>query len=246
MPKTKFLSAMTGGIAFFTRIPIKTGEEEFSALTDNTFVFTVIGAIIGLSVGIFSSSISSITFINVELRAVLTIVFLYLLTGFLHLDGLADLFDGLMANEIEAMKDTKVGVGALASLVIYLIFLYIAIKNLGDGANLILAFLSAEMLAKISMLNLAFFGRSSHGGMARPFIEKTSRKDIVISYILLVPFFYFFKDFFFFPVISVLFADLAILWVCDRYFGGIGGDVLGAGNEIGRLVALVVIGCMPF
>ena len=64
MPKTKFLSAMKGGIAFFTRIPIKTGEEEFSALTDNTFVFTVIGAIIGLSVGIFSSSISSITFIN--------------------------------------------------------------------------------------------------------------------------------------------------------------------------------------
>ncbi|VUT25369.1 MAG: cobalamin synthase [Candidatus Methanolliviera sp. GoM_asphalt] len=244
MPKTKFLSAMEGGIAFFTRIPIKTGEEEFSALTDNTFVFIIIGAIIGLLVGIFSSSISSITFINVELRAVLTIVFLYLLTGLLHIDGLADLFDGLMANKIEAMKDTKVGVGALASLVIYLIFLYIAIKNL--KANLILAFLFVEMLAKISMLNLAFFGRSSHAGIARPFIEKTSRKDILISYILLVPFFYFFKAFFFFPVISVLFADLAILWVCDRYFGGIGGDVLGAGNEIGRLVALVVIGCMPF
>jgi len=237
--------AIIGGISLFTRFPVKAEREEFYALAENMFVFPLIGALIGVLIGIFSALISQIILLE-EIYSFVVILFIYLLTGLIHVDGLADLFDGLIAHgSIDAMKDTNVGVGALFSLIFYFLALYISIKNL-IGINLVFIFIFAEMMAKISMVNLAFFGKSIHEGMGSLFIKKISYRDIILSYLFVLPFIYIWGIKTLIYIVLLFLVDLIIIAICNKNFGGINGDVLGAGNEIGRLLMLMVIVCMPF
>src|SRR4051794_36334356 len=70
--------------------------------------------LVGLVIGIMVSITATIAFLPKELVAFITVIVWVGLTGGLHLDGLADSCDGLLATvpperRLEIMKDPRVG-----------------------------------------------------------------------------------------------------------------------------------------
>lgn len=92
-------------------------------------------------------------------RSALTVAALVVLTRGLHLDGLADTFDGLLggrdrARRLEIMRDPRVGTFGVAAVALVLLLKWSAVMSLdasGRGAGLVLA----PMLGRCAMVVLA-------------------------------------------------------------------------------------------
>jgi len=168
-------------ISFLTRIPVRK-TVSIDAVTANAHLFPFVGLLIGLIVAVVAITVFGfLSFILasaevIEIAALLTLLALYLLIGLLHIDGLADFFDGVMAHGSKAekrrvMKDTKIGIAGLFALIILLLLSLSAIETLGavfisavaaSGFNLLYldpvavynfaaVFIIAEVSAKLSM-----------------------------------------------------------------------------------------------
>jgi adenosylcobinamide-GDP ribazoletransferase len=227
-------------IGFFTRIP--TGKTSLKKAAEYSFLLPALGGFIGLLVGIFSFFIFK--YMYDFLAALLTIVFLYLITGLNHLDGLADFADGLYTSgskkrRIKAMKDIKIGIAGVTFVIFAILFLLYAFFMIkGDIYKIIIA----EICAKTSMLSALFFGKSIKSGIGKIFIEKLNKSvfpfvilfSLVISFILL-------KFFGVLVIFVSIVVSLIIVMIAQRAFNGISGDVIGAVNEISRLVCLFTL-----
>ena len=83
-------------IAFLTRVPVKHDEE--IRLERSAGLFPLVGIFIGIIAGTIYYLCN--TAMNPIAAAAVTITFSTLITGAFHLDGLADIFDGLVLSLI--------------------------------------------------------------------------------------------------------------------------------------------------
>lgn len=134
-------------ISFLTQIPVRKAVN-IDAVTANSHLFPFVGLLIGLIVAILAFIIfgflSLVLELTTEIAALLTLLALYLLTGLLHIDGLADFFDGVMTHgsKIEkrkAMKDAKIGIAGLFAVIILLLLSLSAIETVGAEFRSIVA-----------------------------------------------------------------------------------------------------------
>lgn len=238
-----FLSTIKAGIGFFTTIPVGIDVEGMQKLSLNAYVFPLVGAIIGLLVGCIGIVLSHLP---PYLFSALLIIVLYLVTGLNHLDGLMDFGDALLTHDtveekIRVMRDPSVGVGGIVFCMMSLLILFSGIITLQP--NILFAILAAEICAKQSMVTAAMFGSSVHKGLGSIFINNVTMRDFLIGLI--------------FSIITccltlgmggilALFAALSsaliLVRISNHNFGGVSGDSLGATNEIGRILALIVGG----
>ena len=227
-------------ISFFTRLPSCNASLEKAA--KNSFLLPVLGGLIGLIVGAFSLFV--FRFIDGFLAALFTVVFLYLITGLNHLDGLSDFADGLYTcgnseRKIKAMKDTQTGVaGVTFVLFVILFFVFTVLIIKGNIYKIIIA----EVCAKTAMLSAIFFGKSMKNGMGKTFVENINKRafpffilfSFVVSFVLL-------RYLGILAVIVSIFSSLIIVRVAHKNFGGVNGDVIGAINELSRVVVLLTL-----
>ena len=108
-------------LAFFTRLPIKSGEVR-RPLAASSRAFGVAGLVIGGLAGMvfWLASLSGLT---APVAAILAVAALILITGGLHEDGLADVADGFgggwdVARKLDIMRDSNVGTYGMLALVI--------------------------------------------------------------------------------------------------------------------------------
>ena len=238
-----FLSTIKAGIGFFTTIPVGIDVKGIQKLSLNAYVFPLVGAIIGLLVGCIGIVLSHLPS---YLFSALFIFILYLITGLNHLDGLMDFGDALLTHDtveekIRVMRDPSVGVGGIVFCMISILILFSGIITLQP--KILFSILAAEICAKQSMLTAAMFGSSMHKGLGSIFIDNVTMRDFLIGLI--------------FSMITcwltlgmvgliALFASLSsaliVVSISNHNFGGVSGDSLGATNEIGRILALIVGG----
>jgi adenosylcobinamide-GDP ribazoletransferase len=184
------------------------------------------------------------------LRAALDMVFIIVLTGGLHLDGLADTADGLLSHRgreeaLRIMKDSQIGTWGVLALVSVLALKGLALYEIiltGSSLPLILvpAFGRVAMLVGIAALP---YGRGEEG-IAHKIFELGTKKYAWIPGILLLglgcilllawpgPL-----------VITGTFALIVALilgWYRSR-LGCITGDMLGALGEVAEAVVLLVL-----
>jgi len=122
-------------LSFFTQIPIRKAVR-INTVIEQSFLFPFVAALIGLVVAGVAFIAFAVLGSRTELAAVLTLVALYLLTGLLHLDGLADFFDGLMTpgtaeDKRRAMEDNQLGIGGLFAALAVLLVSIFAIEATG-------------------------------------------------------------------------------------------------------------------
>lgn len=245
-----FFQALRNGFGFLSTIPVGITMEGIENLMKHIYLFPIVGSVIGIILAILAS-IMALLSVPSFMTAFFIIILIYYLTGFNHIDALADFGDGVAAHgtrekKISAMRDTAIGTGGMVFCTVTLLGIFISLLSIQElNTNLLFpyALIAAETSAKQSMVTLAAFGRSLHGGFGAMTIENTMPSDMIIGTIFSVIVCYALlgttgiEAF----IVSQL-SGLLVLNTANRHFGGVSGDVVGASNEIGRLAALLYIG----
>jgi adenosylcobinamide-GDP ribazoletransferase len=236
-------------LSFLTVLPFRMDEKMLSDCARFMFLFPLIGALIGFLAGLFGWVCFYLYLPSLVVGA-LVLGALLLLTGLHHMDGLLDFGDGVMAHgtpehKVEVMHDQLTGAGGLTLGMVTLLVTALALSDLKVGV-IIQSVVVIEVAAKLAMVFGAWAGKPVHQGMATSFLEAMhGRKGnarlvaaLIISLGIAVPLLWLNGAI---VILAAVVAALAIVGIAHRHFHGVTGDVLGATNELARMVSIVVL-----
>ena len=135
-----FLRPLFIALQLLTRIPIKNIDH----ISDKEMGYSILYyPFVGLAIGSFFYLILRITnvFDYPDLMAILLTVFWVLITGALHLDGLADSADAWLGGfgdrqrTLDIMKDPSCGVAGVTSIVLLLLLKFVTLSLLIQQNN---------------------------------------------------------------------------------------------------------------
>lgn len=232
------LNALRGALGFLTRLPVGRDERAWEAFRRTPEAFPLAGYFIGALLAVpFLLPIPEPT------RAFAFLLTVYLVTGINHADGVADLGDAAVVHgspekRRNVMRDTTTGVGAILALGLVLLGLAfaglaLATLPLGIAVGVVLG---AEVGAKFAVALLICLGEPAHEGMGSRFIGQGQRA-LLAPLAVALPVAVLSTPALAAVVGATLSAVLMGQWATSR-LGGISGDVLGATNEVGRVLAL--------
>ena len=179
---------------------------------------------------------------------VVTLVVWVVLTGGLHLDGLADCCDGLLAStsverRLEIMKDPHVGAFGVIGLVLVLMLKAAALGSLVPASSF--GILLAASLARWCILLAALLPLARPSGMGADFALGFRRSFMIWGAILPLVLAIFPGVRGIVAVIAGLGAAAFVLWLAKSRIGGVTGDVFGMIVEIVETVVLIVFMVTP-
>lgn len=232
----------------FTNLPLKPDDNTLNEAAVYMPLAPLIGAVIGLisaiAFGIFR------LFFPAIVAGVIGLGVILLITGLHHTDGLIDFGDGLAASgtqdeKIGVMNDASKGVGGFILALVVLTTTSLSMSNLGAN-RFVQDIIVAEVTAKLAMVNLAWIGRPALQTPSISFIEKMRGKkrrlrmlaSLLISLLVVVLVSGLAGAFI---LLLGILSSIFVAWISARHFGGVTGDVFGASNDIGRMVALLGI-----
>lgn len=237
-------------LQFLTRFPVPISVEfNEKNLKKALFFFPVVSALIGLCVGFGFLCLSQF---NLKVASLFSCILWIVLSGGLHMDGLADMFDGFLSNRstediLDIMKDSRVGTFGVLSLLLVIISKIILLSALGEtlipdgiyGPNpLTLAIVLIS--ARLGVLHsIAFYPPARSKGLGKMFQDCKPKKMVLISsliYLLLITFFE--AHFLIVYFIGILNGHLISIWSVKK-INGVTGDVFGAIMELGEVVCLL-------
>jgi len=233
---------------FMTRLPMPVKVEyDADEVGKSMKFFPVVGIIIG---GILWGAylVLSRYIDNPYAIASLIVLLEIILTGGLHLDGLADTFDGIFSYRskhrmLEIMKDSRLGSNGALALIIYFILKISLIVEVGFAIILIM-----PVIARLnSVVNAAIGPYARATGMGKSIVEHTNGIGVLISTVLTSLYVYFIGWHFgefelglrllaIIPLVMLPGAYFAKLM--DRKIGGVTGDTLGAVLEMTEILVI--------
>lgn len=236
------LNNLRRALGFLTWLPVPWGLDDTpSRLGSAGFWFPLVGALIG---GLLALAGWGLAFILPPLAVGLLLTALWaLLTGGLHLDGLADSCDGLFCSagpekSLEIMKDPRLGsFGAIGLMLTLLFKIIFSAEMVSRGQWLI--FPAAAALARWALLLLARQPNARPGGLGsafgagvRPWMLWLSAPiPLVLIYLAGKP-----------GWVGLVLASISwmmILMSSRRKLGGVTGDILGLAVEISEIMVLL-------
>jgi adenosylcobinamide-GDP ribazoletransferase len=236
---------------FLTAVPLhaRCHEATPQQLARSMAWFPVVGTVLG---GVLAGAdfVLSAT-LPPSILNVLLIALLVLLTGGLHVDGLADSVDGIAGgrtptDRLAIMRDARIGAIGATGLMLALGLRYAGLLAVPQ-ADRLAVLLCMPALGRWAMVVTAFsmpYARPE-GGLAHPFLQQLSAREVLAATIVaLGALFWFFgaRGLVVSAVIAMIARSIAAL--SRRLLGGITGDVLGAANEIAEIVFLIAITAM--
>ncbi len=229
-------------ITFFTRLPVKYNYEyDEKDLIKGIKLFPIIGLIIGMLV--FIPTLLS-SYIDKPVLVIIVWITYIWLTGGLHIDGLADTFDGVFSNRdrdrmLEIMKDSRIGTFGVLVIIILII------------SNLVLSyyidyklFILIPIVGRSSALLSASISKYARkeGGMGTGFIENCGVKESALAIVFTVITAYALVSI---NTLLALLVTYIVVVLLTNYIkgklGGMTGDTMGAVIELSQTFFILIV-----
>lgn len=236
---------------FLTAVPLNARHHDAmpQELARSMAWFPVVGLVLGAVLAGTDVVVSSVVPQNIV--NILVIALLVLLTGGLHVDGLADSVDGIAGgrtpvDRLAIMRDARIGAVGATGLMLALGLRYAGLMAVPQTERLAVL-LCMPMVGRWAMVMAAFsmpYARPE-GGLAHPFLQQLSAREVFASTIAPVG-----ALLWFFGAQGVIVCAVmvtvarAVAALSRRLLGGITGDVLGAANEIAEIMFLIMVSTM--
>lgn len=236
-------------IQFLTIIPlpfnVRCGKED---LGRSLSLFPLVGLTIGAMLAALDWLISP--WLTWPLCDALLIGALSAVTGVLHLDGLADVCDGVAARGgrerfLEVMKDSHIGAAGAAGLVLGLLLKWQALVAVPDGIKwqALLLFPAVARFAQVQ--TVAFARNARQDGLGSAFIAGAGSAQLLIAGSLSLAISWFLLGV---EGLIVLSAAIILTWLLKVWFhsriGGVTGDVIGCISELNEILSLALISAL--
>ncbi|AAM23669.1 adenosylcobinamide-GDP ribazoletransferase [Caldanaerobacter subterraneus subsp. tengcongensis MB4] len=240
------LKALILSIQFMTGIPIPINiDVKEDKIYKIASYFPVVGLLIGGILYIAYLLLKDL--FSREIVMTFLVAFSYILTRGMHIDGLADTFDGLFSNKdrekiIEIMKDSRLGTNGVLALVFMVILKILFLSDIRQSL-LFSALLVSPVIARLSVVFSIAISKSARGGkgLGGLLLERAGLREFVIALLISTIAGYFvmpLKDLALLYVISLSFTCLISKYISKK-IGGMTGDTLGAVNEFVELIAFI-------
>jgi adenosylcobinamide-GDP ribazoletransferase len=239
---TRFLAALQ----FLTVIAIPWRREVQSGeLERSTGYFPIIGLIIGLLLVGLDLLLGLL--LPPMLVAALLVAFLVIISGAIHLDGLADTCDGLAnpekVEEIwQVTHDSRVGAFGIVGIILLLLLKFVALTSIPEASKM-MALILMPVIGRWTMVYTIFaYPYARPSGLGNAFKQGTTWPRFTMATVITVAI----------AVIIAQLIGLAILflvWVVavvaaayfKSKFSGLTGDNYGAINEVAEVSVLILI-----
>jgi len=222
---------------FLTRIPMPSSEFTADSLSSAAKFFPFVGLTVG-SCAVLVDKIL-ISHMARPLVALIVLIFLVVITGCLHEDGLADTVDafggGWTKEQILLiMKDSRIGSYGATALTLSLLARYLLLATL-PSEHFAAYVISAHVLCRWSSLPLSYFlppAREQDGQGAR-IAKLTSMSSLifgsVFSFSIVI---YALRSASISPLMIAVLVAVLSGWLYVRKIGGVTGDCFGATNQL--------------
>ena len=239
------LRALLGLLSFSIILPlnIHTSIKEMARVT---WLWPLLGGFIGIIVGTLGFVVLNLLSIDQLITAAIVYSFSISLTGFHHLDGLIDMGDALMAHgdfkkKIDIMRDSRIGTGGIVTFFIIAMITVTSINRINPDSIFFILLIS-EIGAKIGLITCCTFSRPFTNGTGKFFIESMNKKLLLLSLILFsVIGFVTLNVTGVLGIIGGALAGIFLALISRRSFYWTTGDILGASNEIARMLSLLIM-----
>jgi adenosylcobinamide-GDP ribazoletransferase len=243
---TSIANDIAAAIAFCTRLPLGRLADGKRDLARASWAMPIAGALVGLAGALAYAAAFGLGIPPLPAAAI-TLAATLLVTGCLHEDGLADTADGFgggatRARKLEIMRDSRIGTFGVCALLVSFVLRWSALASLAAPLAVAAALIATHVAARAALpAFMRFVPAARPDGLAaragRPPIESVVVAALIAAATLglglgptaMV------------TAILLLAAAAAFLaWLTMREIGGQTGDVLGALEQVGEMLILLV------
>ncbi len=224
-------------LQFLTIIPVRIRHVSGKALAGSVVYFPLVGLLLGL---ILTGANRFLSFLGLQklFINIILVVLLVILTGGIHLDGMADTADAFFSRrskeeKLRIMRDSRIGAMGVLSLISITLLKIAFISSIGPLLKPLALLLMCVLGRWAMVLSLFLFPYARQEGKAGAYIKGTDLKVFIFSTLtafgcaVVIWRMYGFL---------LLLAMAALAYVIGRFvtgkISGITGDTLGATNEV--------------
>jgi adenosylcobinamide-GDP ribazoletransferase len=245
----KVVTESRAAIGLLTRIPVASRELERPGAAAFPLVGAAIGAIAALPYVVLAWPAR-----EPVLGALAAVAVMVVLTGAIHLDGLADTADALLARDAaaaeRARKDPAVGPGGVVAIFLAVATETAALASIGSSADALTAASTLVVAGGLARAAPVFLARSTRGdggreGIGSWFASQVASRELAVAALTaaaLIAVLAIVTT----PVVAV--AELAgaalgvtLAWAVVARRGGLDGDAFGAAVELTLVATLAAV-----
>jgi adenosylcobinamide-GDP ribazoletransferase len=237
------IRSLRAAVSFLTVLPVANADGSPGERLGRAY-FPAIGALIGLAAGVAWLVMAAVT--TPLLGAAVAVAVLALMTGALHLDGLADSIDGLMthgdaARRLEVMRDPRLGSYGVTAIAVVLLLEVAAIASMSPVRALVGLVIAGALsrLATLAVITFVPYVRPSGLGVAA-WDARHRGLDLALgaASAAVVCALDWRRALVALPLVAL--AGVSLAAVARRRVGGATGDICGAAAELCQLAVLLV------
>ncbi len=231
-------------LMFLTRLPVGQLADPAPSLLEARWAFPLVGLLVGLC-GWGAQTVALALELSPTLGALSAWGAMALITGALHMDGLADFADGIgggrdKAHCLEIMRDSRLGSYGAIALIFCVASATAGLANFDDGAPMAV-FLLVGVSSRLAMLVMLDrmpparadgLGHGSAGQAHLAWVPGAVATAVLVVWLGPVALY---------AMAAMALAACLIAWRAMRRINGQTGDVLGAAQALAEITGIVAL-----